>query len=92
MTITTSKGQTFEVMWCWGPLSDGTLMLALYDPRPLWEVARDLDGLTRIDRKSELEGDATYEGYVELVAIVRDVFASKTTVTLRKHNQKPEAA
>lgn len=84
MTITTSKGQTFDVLWCWGPLSDGTLMLALHDPRPLWEIAHDMDGLTRIERKSELEGDVTYEGYSELTAISRNAQTDEITITLRQ--------
>lgn len=84
MTITTSKGQTFEVIWCWGPLSDGTLMLALKDDRPLWEIAEELDGLTRIERKSRDEGDATYEGYSELTAIILGVRNGEVTVTLRQ--------
>lgn len=86
MTITTSRGLKFDVKWCWGPLSDGTLMLAL-DPddyRPIWEIAKDLDFLDYIERKSNLEGDATYEGYSELTAIVRNTQTGEVTVTLRK--------
>lgn len=71
MTITTSRGQTFDVFWCWAPTADGSLMLSLQDERRLPEIAADFDGLASIRRTSEEEGDAVYQGYDDLRGISR---------------------
>lgn len=82
MTIQTSRGQTFDVRWCWAPVSDGTMMLCLQDERRLPEIAADFDGLEQIDRISAIEGDMTYEGYSEMTGISRDAASGDVVVTL----------
>lgn len=83
MTIVTSKGKTFEVLWCWAPTSDGSLMLAMRDTRRLPEIAADFDGLDRIERSSEDEGDKVYGGYDDLRGIARSS-AGDVIITLTR--------
>ena len=72
MTVTTSRGKTFEIDWMWGPMMNtGEMMLQLEDTRPMAEIAADFDGVRTFHRESELEGDRDYEGYTRIVSIAR---------------------
>ena len=83
MTITTNRGQTFNVNWAWAT-SDGRLMIELPDTRSIEEIAQDFDGLVKIERKSEYEGDATYIGYDMLTSVVMDSEKRTALLVLRK--------
>lgn len=71
MTITTDRGKTFEAQWAYAPTSAGSLMASIIDDRPLSAICKDLEGVQRIERASETEGDAVYEGYTVLTGAVR---------------------
>ena len=83
MTITTNRGQEFKVNWAWAT-SDGRLMIELPDTRSIAEIAEDFDGLVKIERKSEYEGDATYIGYDMLTSVVMDSEKRTALLVLRK--------
>lgn len=79
MTIVTNRGQTFEANWAW---ADDILRIELKDSRDVSEIAQDFEGLTKISRKSENEGDAVYEGYDVLVSVQRNIQDGTALLTL----------
>lgn len=86
MTITTDKGKTFDVNYAWGPVrSTGELMIELAaDARPLSQIAADFEGVQAFERVDENEGNMTFEGYTELVSVVRDRTRGAVLLALRK--------
>ena len=84
MTVTTSKGKTFEVDWMWGPVGYAReLMLQLRDERPLSEIAADFEGCGSFLRDSDLEGRVEWRGYTDLKAVIR-LTGGAAQVTLTK--------
>lgn len=84
MTLTTSKGKTFDVSWAWAPAGeDGGLMLEYEDGRKLSEIAADWEGCSRIHRESEEEGNADYDGYTVLRLVSRQK-SGAVQITLNK--------
>lgn len=84
MTLTTSKGRTFDVSWAWAPAGEyGGLMLEYEDGRKISEIAADWEGCSHIHRESETEGNADYEGYTVLRIIARQRSGS-VQITLQK--------
>lgn len=72
MTLTTSKGKTFDIEWMWGPVGQNEdLMLECADERPLSEIAADFEGCDSFYRESDTEGDMDWTGYTGLRSIVR---------------------
>lgn len=72
MTITTSKGKTWGVIWAYAPVGDDEdLMIEVRDDRHMAQIAEDWEGCDRIERCSDTEGDAVYEGYTRIRSIVR---------------------
>lgn len=72
MTVTTSKGKTFDVDWMWGPVGySEDLMLQYTDGRPIWEIASDFAGCDHFHRESDTEGDMDFDGYTLLKAVIR---------------------
>ena len=72
MKMETSKGKTYNVDWIDGPtITSGNVLVSLEDGRRLPKIAAELDGLDRIQRFSEEQGDKTFEGYSVLKAISR---------------------
>lgn len=87
MTVTTSKGKTFEVDWMWGPVGvSKSLMLQLEDDRNLSEIASDFENCANFHRDSETEGNMDFDGYTELVGIdrVQDMEPNAVQITLNK--------
>ena len=86
MTITTDRGKTFDVNYAWGPVrSTGELMIELTaDARPLSQIAADFEGVQAFERMDENEGNMTFEGYTELVSVVRDRTRGAVLLALRK--------
>ena len=82
MKITTNRGQAFDVNWAWA--MDGVLRIELPDTRPIGDIAEDFDGLVRIERKSEEEGDDTYIGYDVLTGVTRNRGKGTALLTLEK--------
>lgn len=83
MTLTTSRGQTYDVTWAYAPVGEyGDLMLEYPDARPMAQIAEDWEGCERITRRSAEEGDAVYEGYTRIRSIVRR--GSTVQLTLMK--------
>lgn len=72
MTVTTSKGRTFEINWMWGPVGENDdLMLEYEDERAMAEIAADFEGCESFRRESRTEGDREWTGYTRLRSIVR---------------------
>ena len=86
MTIKTDRGKTFDVNYAWGPVrSTGELMIELTaDARPLSQIAADFEGVQAFERADENEGNMTFEGYTELVSVVRDRTRGAVLLALRK--------
>lgn len=76
MTIETSKGNTIQVDWMWGPdgLYNNELRIEMQDDRALSDIARDFEGCEHFHRISENEGDMDWDGYTVLKAIVRPAY------------------
>jgi hypothetical protein len=79
MTVTTNRGETFKVNWAWAT-SDERLMIELPSTERIADIAECFDGLTKVERKSEYEGDATYIGYDVLTSVIKDT--EKGTILL----------
>lgn len=71
MTVT-AKGKTIVVDWMWLMDITGELMMGYSDDRPMAEIAADWEGVSLLERKSEEEGDLTYEGFTRIRRIVKD--------------------
>lgn len=71
MTVT-AKGKTIAVDWMWLMDITGELMMGYSDDRPMAEIAADWEGVALLERKSEEEGDITYEGFTRIRRIVKD--------------------
>ncbi len=84
MTIWTNRGQTFNVNWAWATEDRGQLMIELKEDRSIGEIADDFDGLVKIERKSEEEGDDTYLGYDDLVGVTRNRKNGTVLLTLER--------
>lgn len=86
MTVTTSKGKTFEVDWMWGPTGIyDELMLQFHDGRIISEIAKDFEDVEHFHRSSEEEGDMDWDGYTVLKAILRpeyERYPSTVQITL----------
>lgn len=76
MTLTTSRGGTFDVDYA-APGRTG-LHIRLEDPRPLSAIAADFDGLDR------LSTDRAFDGPYALMSIRRDPRTDRVTLTLKK--------
>lgn len=86
MTIMTNRGQTFDVNFAYAPTSMGQCMIELKDSRGVSDIAQDFEGLEKISRKSENEGDAEYIGYDVLVSVQRDIKKGTALLTLERSN------
>lgn len=72
MRLKTSKGNEYDVAFVDGPtIISGRVILEMADPRRLPEIAAEFDGIARLERTDENQGDKSWEGYTELAAITR---------------------
>lgn len=72
MTLEMSTGKTFEVDWIGGPTrTSGAVIMQMRDARSIAAIAQDVEGVQTMTRRSDTEGDATYEGYTVVASIVR---------------------
>lgn len=93
MTVTLDNGKSYDVNWCWGPVSStGRLMIELAkEARPIAQIAEDFDGVQRIDRRDEDQGDMAFEGYTHLVSVILDTGRGTAQVALEKPNRGDES-
>ena len=87
MTITTSKGKVFPVVFIGVLLRDGhRLVIDLPDSRPLSEVAADFEGLETVTKTNTKTPGVKeiYEGFTNLVEVHRNMAAGTVRVTLEK--------
>lgn len=83
MKVTTDGGKTFTVDWLVGPLSGtNAVMMQFHDPRPLSEIAADVDGVKRFVQHDDAGEDVDYDGYTRLMSIVRARNGGKDTVRI----------
>ena len=87
MKIVTNRGQEFKVNWAW-ETRDERLMISLPDTRRIAEIAEDFDGLVKMERFSEEEGDAVYIGYENMTSVVKEVDTGNVLLTFRKGDAK----
>lgn len=66
-----AKGKTFPVDWMWLVERTGELMFCYSDNRHFSDIVADWSGAEVIERKSENEGDITYNGYDTISRIIR---------------------
>lgn len=79
MTVTTSRGTTYEPEWIDGPtITSGQVLMRLATDRPLGELAAELDGLAWIRREDEQQGNKEWNT-TRLAGIYRD--GDKVTVS-----------
>ena len=71
LTITTSKGKTYEnADYAWAPLFDGSCGISIEDARPIYQIAEEFDGLESIHCvDTAAEREYNFEGYTKLVKI-----------------------
>lgn len=87
MTVTTSKGKTFDIDWMWGPVGvNEDLMLEYSDDRNLSKIAKDFEGCDSFHRESDTEGDRDWTGYTDIRSIMRSG-RGKVQITLMKPNE-----
>lgn len=55
----------------WLVEGSGELMLGLTDDRPISVIASEWEGIPRMERISQEEGDLTYEGYTRIRRIMQ---------------------
>lgn len=67
----TVKGKTFPVDWMWMMERQGELVFQYSDNRHFSDIVADWSGAEVIERKSENEGDKTYEGFTAISRIIR---------------------
>jgi len=67
----TVKGKTFPVDWMWLMGNTGELMFRYSDNRHFSDIVADWSGAAVIERKSENEGDITYNGFTAITRIIR---------------------
>jgi len=60
------------------------LRIELKDARDVSEIASDFEGLEKIDRKSENEGDAVYIGFDTLISVTRNIKKGTALLTLER--------
>lgn len=71
MTVTVGN-RTVTVDWMWLVEATGELMMSYSDDRSMAEIAADWEGVPVLERRSETEGDITYEGFTRIRRIVKD--------------------
>lgn len=76
MTLTTSRGRTLEADYAL--MTRAGLRLRLRDPRPLSEIAADLDLL------DALTGDEAFDGPFRLTSLHRDDPAGRVSASLER--------
>lgn len=72
MTVTV-KGKTFPVKWMWLLEATGELMLEYPEKRNMTDILADWENADVMERKSETEGDITYQGFTRIQRIVRSI-------------------
>lgn len=87
MTITTSKGKTFDINWMWSTNRGGNrLMIEMEDSRSMSDIADDFEGvctITKTDSKTPGVKEV-YEGFTTLVILSRDNADGVIRLTLEK--------
>lgn len=85
MTITTSRGKTFEAAWADTVRTTGDLLIEIEDDgRLLSAIALDFEGLDAVTRTAEGQAEIQYDGYWVLAGMTRDAVSRSVLITLRK--------
>lgn len=72
MQLITPAGRRHEVSFAYGPTMEGSFVFELLEEeRPLWEVAREFDGMAGILTVDDVLGDRTFEGFCCLCGVQR---------------------
>ena len=70
MKLTTSRGNAYEAITAFGPISTGELIIRLRDGRPISELAAAFEGCERFTRESD-GSTIDFTGYTELIGLNR---------------------
>lgn len=85
MTITTSRGKTFEASWAETVRTTGELLIDISDDgRLLSSLALDFEGIDSVTRTEDGQTPVQYEGYSILAGMTRDAVSHSVLITLRK--------
>lgn len=85
MTLDNGRGRIFKVKWASVLPEHGYLMACITDDKEtLSELCEECTGVERWTRKDEREGDAVYDGYVDLLSIRKD--GCDTIITLCRND------
>lgn len=72
MKVKTSRNKTYDVVYVDGPTRlTGNVMLRMADSRPILEIGAEFDGLETMEREDPNQGNKTWAGYTQLVAVRR---------------------
>lgn len=84
MTIIVN-GVSCPALWCWPPRTDNTLRMEIIDARPLFEIARDFEKATVIEKISPEEGNLKYIMNGPVLSILRsDPQKENVQITLER--------
>lgn len=84
MTIQTSKGKEYTVIYAEGPTRlSGTLMIKIQDSRKLAVIAREFDGVETVQRMEDETAAQLWEGYT-MITMVRRTAENEVIVELAK--------
>lgn len=84
MKIRTNKGFESEARYAFAPTMQGNCMVSIPDKRPLSEICADFEGVEEIQKTDEIEGDAVYFGYTNLIYAERSQTDGNVTLILAK--------
>lgn len=73
MTLTTDKGQTYEVDWAWSDAKRGEMRASVLRDMPIAEALSAFDGCRHMHTSDPGEGERDHDGYIRLVAVQRFV-------------------
>lgn len=73
MTLVLDGEKTLEIIWMYYvPGDESRVMLEYTDGRKIEDIAHDFEGVQRMERRSESEGDMVFEGYSEVEAVIKN--------------------
>lgn len=87
MKIKTSSGNIFDIrVICAGLRNKNTVLIEVYDDRPLAQIAADFDGLESFIRYDEGAAGIheTYEGFSSLISMQRNAEAGTVRLMMER--------
>lgn len=86
MILETSREKTYTAVWA-DVASSGVMYAQIVDPRPLAEIAAEMDGLKWLMRRDENQGDKEFKGYNHLTEVTR-ITAEVVKIAIKKGDEQ----